>query len=128
MILTSLVICVAATLLLCAVATTNVIGLYTGTALLGFFISWQFGSCYSWVAKKMDITENMSSLFFVGCGVGSLTTPPLSGFFFSTLGPMSMIYLTLFFVLLQCMLFGGLLTLARVKDKHSRQICQQEKK
>ena len=24
--------------------------------LLGYFVSWQFGSCYSWIARKGDIT------------------------------------------------------------------------
>ena len=51
---------------------------------LGFFISWQFGSCFSWVAKKTNVTGRLSSLFFIGCGAGSLATPPLAGFIFTS--------------------------------------------
>jgi hypothetical protein len=50
----------------------------------GFFISWQFGSCFSWVAKKTNVTGRLSSIFFIGCGAGSLVTPPLSGFIFTS--------------------------------------------
>ena len=35
------------------------------------------------MAKKKNITGRLSSLFFIGCGLGSLVTPPLSGFFFT---------------------------------------------
>ncbi len=41
-----------------------------GTASLGFFIASQFGSGYSWVAQKMDITGRLSPVFFIGCGIG----------------------------------------------------------
>ena len=33
--------------------------------LLGFFISWQFGACYSWIAQKGDITGHLAPLFLV---------------------------------------------------------------
>jgi len=114
MILTSLGFCVAAAVLLCALAGTSMYGLYAGTAFLGFFVSWQFGSCFSWVAKKVNVTGRLSSLFFIGCGAGSLATPPLAGFIFtSSLGPMSIIYMTLGFCLLQCLLFFAMWILSR---------------
>ena len=47
-------------------------------------MSWQFGSCFSWVAKKVNVTGRLSSLFFIGCGAGSLATPPLAGFIFTS--------------------------------------------
>ena len=53
------------------------------TGLLGFFVSWQFGACYSWIAQKGDITGNLASLFLVGCGVGGASFPPLTGFVFT---------------------------------------------
>ena len=83
MILVSLVTCIAAAIFLCIQGGSSAISLYIGTAILGFFISWQFGSCFSWVAKKRNITGRLSSIFFIGCGFGSLVTPPLSGFFFT---------------------------------------------
>ena len=33
--------------------------------LLGFFVSWQFGACYSWIAQKGDITGRLAPLFLV---------------------------------------------------------------
>ena len=83
MILMSLAACLGTAVFLCITASSSVICLYLGTAILGFFISWQFGSCFSWVAKKKNITGRLSSIFFIGCGFGGLVTPPLSGFFFT---------------------------------------------
>ena len=83
MILVSLALCLATAVFLCAMAGSSVVSLYTGTAVLGFFISWQFGSAFSWVAKKRNITGRLSSIFFSGCGFGGLVTPPVSGFFFT---------------------------------------------
>ena len=62
-------------------------------------MSWQFGSCYSWVAKKIDVTGRLSPLFFLGCGLGSAGVPPLAGFLFtSSWGPRSVPYLALIMV------------------------------
>ena len=83
MILVSLALCLATAVFLCVMAGSSVISLYLGTATLGFFISWQFGSAFSWVAKKRNITGRLSSIFFIGCGFGGLVTPPVSGFFFT---------------------------------------------
>ena len=83
MILISLAMCLGTAIFLCFTASFSVICLYIGTAILGFFISWQFGSCFSWVAKKKNITGRLSSIFFIGCGFGGLVTPPVSGFFFT---------------------------------------------
>ena len=114
MILISLVTCLATAVFLSLTGGESVICLYLGTAALGFFISWQFGSCFSWVAKKRNITGRLSSLFFIGCGFGGLVTPPVSGFFFTQLGAMSIIYLTLCYCIVQCILFYTLWRLARV--------------
>eukprot|EP00090_Calanus_glacialis_P002229 TRINITY_DN11674_c0_g1_i1.p1 TRINITY_DN11674_c0_g1~~TRINITY_DN11674_c0_g1_i1.p1 ORF type:complete len:456 (-),score=102.67 TRINITY_DN11674_c0_g1_i1:161-1528(-) len=125
MILMSLALCIGAAIFLCIHGGSNAISLYVGTAVLGFFISWQFGSCFSWVAKKKNITGRLSSIFFIGCGFGSLVTPPLSGFFFTSIGPMSIIYLTLGFCILQSLLFLSLWSLARIPaDKTSYNLQQ----
>ena len=83
MILLSLGMCLGTAFFLCFTASYSALCLYLGTATLGFFISWQFGSCFSWVAKKKNITGRLSSIFFIGCGFGGLVTPPVSGFFFT---------------------------------------------
>ncbi len=75
MIVASCALCVAAAVWLCALGGTDKYYLYTGTATLGFFVSWQFGSCYSWMAQKFDITGIMSSICFVGCGIGGVIFP-----------------------------------------------------
>jgi len=116
MILASLVFCIGAASILVALADTEVYALYIGTAILGFFISWQFGSCFSWVANKMNITGGISSIFFIGCGAGSLVVPPVVGFTFtSSLGTMSIMYLTLIFCFVQCILFFCMWMVARVR-------------
>ena len=118
MIIMSLVTCVGASIVLSIFATSSVIALYIGTCALGFFVSWQFGAGYSWLAKKMDITGRISSIFFIGCGVGSLATPPVSGFLFtSSLGPMSIIYMTSALCVLQCILFAIMWFLSRIKTQ-----------
>ncbi len=33
---------------------------------MGFFVSWHFGCCYSWLAKKVDITGWVASVCFLG--------------------------------------------------------------
>ncbi len=88
--------------------------------VLGFFVSWQFGSCYSWVAKKMDITGRLAPVFFLGCGVGGAIFPPVSGFVFtSSWGPNSILHLTLAVCLVQCLVYGLMWTVARKKNTYS---------
>ena len=52
-------------------------------ALIGFSVSWQFGSCYSWMAKQTDITGRLSPLFQIGCGLSGIAVPPLAGYVFT---------------------------------------------
>ncbi len=106
--------CVLVAAALCALAAVDRYFLYCLTFLLGFFVSWQFGSCYSWVAQKMDITGRLSPVFFVGCGIGGCIFPPLTGFVFTSLGPNFMMYLTLVACLLQCLTYASMWLRARV--------------
>jgi hypothetical protein len=41
-------------------------GFYAGLAALGFFVSWQFGTCFSWAARHVNLTGRLSSLLFIG--------------------------------------------------------------
>lgn len=77
------------------------IGLYVGVAIMGFFVSWQFGSGFSWTSSHMNITGRVSSIFFIGLGVGSLSSPPLAGWLFQ-LEPMYVMYLACAMVIIQC--------------------------
>jgi hypothetical protein len=83
MITTSLILCMFSAILLVAIGGTSLMGLYIGTGLLGYFISWQFGACYSWIAQKGDITGRLAPIFFIGCGTGGVIFPPTSGFVFT---------------------------------------------
>ncbi len=61
----------------------------------------------------MDITGRLAPVFFIGCGIGSSVFPPLSGFAFtSSLGPDSILYLTLGACVLQCANFSAMWTLS----------------
>ena len=62
MILLSLAACLGSAIFLCVTAGQSVISLYLGTAILGFFISWQFGAAFSWVAKKKNITGKTKNM------------------------------------------------------------------
>ena len=41
-------------------------GFYVGLAAMGFFVSWQFGTCFSWAARHACLTGRLSSLLFIG--------------------------------------------------------------
>ena len=58
--------CLLATLLLIFLAPIFHISLYTGVAIMGFFISWQFGTGFSWTSHHINITGRLSSIFFLG--------------------------------------------------------------
>ena len=94
------------------------ISLYTGVAIMGFFVSWQFAAAFSWTSHHINITGKLSSIFFIGntsliekifdlkysllgLGIGSLASPPLAGFMFM-LSPMYVIYTVSVMVLIQC--------------------------
>ena len=123
MIIISLITCLCASLVLSTLAASSVAGLYIGTCALGFFISWQFGAGFSWVAQEIDITGRISSIFFIGCGFGSSVTPSVSGFLFtSSLGPMSIIYMTQSLCVLQCSVFAAMWLLSRIKAQDKGEI------
>ena len=58
--------CLLASLLLVGLAPLYHLGLYAGVVLMGFFVSWQFGSGFSWTSHHMNITGRTSSIFFIG--------------------------------------------------------------
>merc|ERR550539_1204412 len=92
--------CLLASLLLVGLAPLYHLGLYAGVVLMGFFVSWQFGSGFSWTSHHMNITGFLSSIFFIGLGIGSLSSPPLAGYLF-LLQPLNVLWLVFVMVLLQ---------------------------
>ena len=58
--------CLLGTLLLIFLAPIFHISLYTGVAIMGFFISWQFGTGFTWTSHHINITGRLSSIFFLG--------------------------------------------------------------
>ena len=69
-------------------------GLYVGSGLVGFGVSWQFGAAYSWLAQKVDITGIVASLFGISCATGGMISVPVTSFL-SKESPSSMIWVVL---------------------------------
>ena len=59
--------CLLGTILLIFLAPLYHTSLYVGVAIMGFFVSWQFGTGFSWTSQYMNITGKLSSIFFIGC-------------------------------------------------------------
>lgn len=104
--------CLLGTILLIFLAPLYHTSLYVGVAILGFFVSWQFGTGFSWTSQYMNITGKLSSIFFIGLGVGSLSSPPLAGWLF-ILNPMNIIYAVAVMVLLQVGTVGAMWVVTR---------------
>ncbi len=116
--------CLIAAILLCIFGDMNKYGLYACSAMTGFFVSWEFGAGYSWLAQKMDITGRLAPVSYFGCGIGSSLSPPLTGFVFTYFGKNSaMLYLVLIMCVMQCLTYSYMWTMARRKS-HAYQECQ----
>ena len=137
MIFISTITCIASALVLIFLGSTDMYWLYAGSgkflinwklrnnkkfirlyilAMIGMAVSWQFGCCYSWIAQKGNVTGKLSPLFFIGAGLGSAVTPPLSGFIFtSDLGPNGILYLTFVACVLQFCNFSAMWLMSRIK-------------
>ena len=92
MVIISVLSVAGASILLILLGSLHYAGLYSTAAIIGFFVSWQFGACFSWSAKRVDVTGNISPIFFLGCGAGSLASPPIAGFLF-TADPQNVLYM-----------------------------------
>ena len=64
----SMVGCFISSLLLMFLAPVYYVSLYCGVAIMGFFVSWQFATGFSWTSHHMNITGKLSSVFFIGDG------------------------------------------------------------
>jgi len=116
MILSSLFCCILSSVLLVIMAATNQNLLFVGTGAVGFFVSLQFASGYSWLAEHVDLTGRGSSVVFLGANFGWLVFPPLAGLvFFSPVGPMGVYYLTLGLSSAHLLLFLLMLKVSSIK-------------
>jgi len=87
--------------------------LFIATGAMGFSVSLQFASGYSWLAEKADLTGRASSIVFLGANAGWVIFPPLAGaIFFSSVGPVGIFYLSLGLSTLHLILFLIMLRLA----------------
>lgn len=99
MLIVSLGLCLVASIILAALGSVTAVGLYVASALVGFTISWQYGSAFSWTAQKLDITGIVASLFAASCGIGGMISVPIIGFLQSKANPSSFIWAV---VILSC--------------------------
>jgi len=116
MILTSLLCSILSALLLVLWAASQEDLLFVGTGAVGFFVSLQFASGYSWLAEHVDLTGRGSSVVFLGANFGWLVFPPLAGMvFFSSVGPMGVYYLTLGLASAHLLLFIVIIKVSSIK-------------
>jgi len=113
LILSSLTCCILTGILLIFLAESYQEVLFIATGAMGFSVSLQFASGYSWFAEKTDLTGRASSIVFLGANAGWVVFPPLAGsVFFSPVGPMGIFYLSLGLSSLHLLLFLAMLKLA----------------
>ncbi len=58
--------CLFAAVTLLLLAPGLAAGFYTALAAIGFFVSWQFATGFSWTARHASLTGRLSSLLFIG--------------------------------------------------------------
>merc|ERR1719167_65276 len=118
MILASLLGCVTSAIILSVLSATSKIGLYVGTSMMGFFVSFLFASGLSWTAGLFDVTGNASFIFFLGGFSGFLSIPPIAGTIFTAdKTKVGFFYLALGITILHTILFISMLLISKIK-KH----------
>lgn len=116
MILASLLGCVTSAVLLSILSGTSKIGLYVGTSMMGFFVSFLFASGLSWTAGLFDVTGKASFIFFLGGFSGFLSIPPIAGTIFTAdETKVGFFYLALGITISQTILFISMLLISRLK-------------
>ena len=114
----------AAAVVLTLFASSSAEGLYAGSAMIGFAVSWQYGSAFSWTAQKLDVTGIAASLFAASCGIGGMSFVPLAGFLNKT-NPMAMIWIVLGFTIAHLLIWIAMWITARVLKR--RESAEEEK-
>lgn len=104
----SVTVCLIATILIAVEGGETSTYLYTGAALYGFAVSWQYGSGVAWTAEHMDIVGERTVVFHFGCMIGGALTPMIGGFLFRHFSPMSVWHFNFVCVAIQLLSFLSL--------------------
>lgn len=114
-IMVSVVVCLLGIILIISIGSWSVGGLFAGVSIVGFSLSFQFASGFSWLAELVDMTGRNSSIVFLGASVGFLVSPPIAGVLEESAGVMALFYQMLGYVILQGIVSLGLIILAKRK-------------
>ena len=85
------------------------IALWIGTMIVGFSMASVFPVAITLAERRMPVTGQTTSWFFVGVGLGSMLMPWLIGQLFVPIGPMATMYVVLIAILLDFLVFLGML-------------------
>ena len=119
LILGSLSGCIGSALLLSIFASYSKIGLYIGTFLMGYSVSFQFASGISWTAGLFNVTGKASFIFFLGGYTGFLSIPPIAGTIFTAdESKVGFFYLALGITISQMILFIAMMIISRFKKSN----------
>jgi FHS family Na+ dependent glucose MFS transporter 1 len=85
------------------------VALWAGTMLVGFSMASVFPVTISLAERRMTVTGQTTSWFFVGVGLGSMLMPWLIGQLIEPYGPLAAMYVILIALLLDFLVFLGML-------------------
>ncbi len=119
MVLIDIVGCIVSSLVLAYEANTSATILWVGTATLGASMASLFPSGISWLESHAPVTGNMASFLIIGAAFGEMAIPLLLGNLFdSTVGPMSLMYVTLAIAIATAGIFGCTVYLAAKEGRN----------
>jgi FHS family Na+ dependent glucose MFS transporter 1 len=104
--------CFAGLLLIILFADSQ-IALWGGTMLVGFSMASVFPLTITLAERRMNVTGQTTSMFFVGVGLGSMLMPWMIGQLIEPIGPLAAMYVILVAVLLDFLVFLGMLGFSR---------------
>jgi hypothetical protein len=85
--------------------------LWAGILGFGFFMATVFPLVILWVERRMTLTGQVTSWFFVGSSLGSMTIPLLIGQMFESHGPQITMMIILIALLIAAVVFVLLMAL-----------------
>ncbi len=100
--------CVAGMLIIILFAGSQ-IALWAGTMVVGFSMASVFPVTITLAERRMVVTGQITSWFFVGVGLGSMLMPWLIGQLIEPIGPLAAMYVILAAILLDFLVFQGML-------------------
>lgn len=87
----------------------SLVALWGGTMLVGLSMASAFPVTISLAERRMVVTGQTTSKFFIGVSLGSMLIPWLIGQLIEPLGPLSAMYVILIAILLDFLVFLGML-------------------